>query len=237
MHAKPNCSRMYFVALLKSATILDKMPLTLGIPVIKHSMPETYYKALLFLEGVRLNKFLLALEAKHGEDEGIDDGAIAHALDEAGSLAISSRRKQLAIEDQLEIPAPTTPPAELATINMVGMQLLFGPPADRVNLAAKFMCGSHAIHFDNFTHASRKQRAFVRCPHRAHEACFRYLAIDTTPSQNHAIAFLAAWADHARSAGKHYSKEQHKRYQPSSSEIACFLSDIHEVTDSGDEQP
>lgn len=81
------------------------------------------------------------------------------------------------------------------------------------------------VHYDNCSHASGKQRAWIACPLRRHQACFRYMLVEKASSDDHLRAILTAWAFGALCRGESFDKAAHKMFQPSESDIRQLSAD------------
>ena len=71
-----------------------------------------------------------------------------------------------------------------------------------------------AVHVDNCSHSSGKQRAYVACPVAHHAACFKYSIVERFPNVEKCACWLAAWARGAVDKDKKFTKEKHKTFQP-----------------------
>lgn len=60
-----------------------------------------------------------------------------------------------------------------------------------VQHAAGPMC---RVRFDNASHSSKVQRAYISCPWPHHHACFKYRQVNIEPDRNRLVAWLYQWA-------------------------------------------
>ena len=89
---------------------------------------------------------------------------------------------------------------------------------------ANVQCGDRSVkvHFDNYTHSSGKQRAYVRCCARgdtAHPRCFYYGVVEQWPNKRIAAAWLAAWA----STETEMTKSEHMKFTPSQAAVDALV--------------
>ena len=79
-----------------------------------------------------------------------------------------------------------------------------------------------SVHFDNCSHPSGKQRAFIGCPRQDHNHCYRWKNVELCPTTDRIIAELTAWAQLGVQNGAEYSKDDHIRDFPlESNVVAC----------------
>lgn len=79
------------------------------------------------------------------------------------------------------------------------------------------------VHWDNCSHASGKQRAYIKCVCTHHSACFRYRQCDLERDPRRLVAWLLAWAVVGARQGQAWCKADHKAYQPEEEEIGRLL--------------
>ena len=91
--------------------------------------------------------------------------------------------------------------------------------------------GHLKVHFDRHTHASGRQRAFLKCHHDAHQGdieCRRYVFVDDYATKAEAAAFLLAWG---LSAELYSTRLEHIAGKPYPEDVAWMLSNGVEVPD------
>jgi hypothetical protein len=125
-------------------------------------------------------------EPQPGQPGGVEEDAAAHAPEPAPA------------PDVLQGPAIAAP---LGVTVSVGL----GPNRPRC-----------LVKFDNPSHASGIQRAYIECPW-GHEGCYRYRQVNLTPNYDDMVALLYTWA--IQGEGK--TKEQHRdEVQPTLAEVS-----------------
>ena len=86
-------------------------------------------------------------------------------------------------------------------------------------------------HFDNCSHSSGKQRAYIACRDTGHKLCFHYRTVDNFPSLKHAAAHNFAWSlavNHPDWGfnGQRMSKQDHLRFNPKQEFVDKALAEL-----------
>ena len=129
----------------------------------------------------------------------------------------------------LDAPVPAVgPAADMAMMHRIAANVLRG--IGTADITSKWECdvGGIAItvHFDGCSHSSGKQRAYVACKGGDHSACFRYATVDRFPSEQECVATLACWSVEPKKRPKGWTKEDHKKIDPSNAEVAALLPSV-----------
>ena len=209
--------KSYFVALALADSILAKFPIAEDIvPCIKHGMTASYYNALLNLQSRDFHKLIALM---NGADNvlGISDRAFADIVPNCRD----EDAEPLPVEDRLAIadaPASISSQIDIQTLHANAMAVLRGHAARDVDLShvthVDYEGHRFTVRFDNYSHSSGKQRCYISCPHKGHNACFKYRQCDGFESDLHATAWLMAWAHHALPQQGNFSKLDHKDWKP-----------------------
>ena len=188
---KAKLSKAYFVALATAEEILTRM-LSFDLPLgIHHGMKETYYRVL--MNGKRDDLMSLAALL-----DGLDVQAILQLKDSDFKVLMSD--EALAIQDAdpvCNVPALEDEAPDLmsddetlidaAFIHRVGLAVVAPRPRSSVDISQTktitFLHGrTVAVHFDNCSHSSGKQRCYIACPCSGpaghHHECFKYSQVD-----------------------------------------------------------
>jgi hypothetical protein len=227
-HFSLKAGKAYYAALLVADRVLARMPCSAErVPLIYHKMPDKYYRGLLTLPTHALEPLLALADATY---KRATDAAFAQLL----SDDIGAEDEE---EDENELRAPPAVLAlddvepdqrDIASISRIALQVLRAIPAEMVDISSSAIVRAgqaHVIrvHFDNCSHASGKQRAYVACGVPHHVACFRYGVLEQWPSRAHAAAFLAAWVMRGLYAGPGFSKEDHKKFVPTEAQVNAMM--------------
>ena len=107
--------------------------------------------------------------------------------------------------DPFPIPPPAPAPAPSPVGHPAAIVPVIVPPVAIVHDVA----GLHGlkVSFDNFSHQSGHQRAFLYCP--LHAACRRYVFLRDFASRERAAAWLFTWAVHGRRFDDHHGHVGH----------------------------
>ena len=237
----PSRSKLYFAVLVVVDKVLGKLALDESmLPVVYHGMPESYYKLCLRMRGPADAKALLALLDKTHDVKQLPDQEFAKLLPMAERV---TEVEAVAEDDGLprNLPALLDMPKETSTaaqvdidrVHRMAAQVLRAVPASMVDLRSTMRCADGNlrvnVHFDNFSHSSGKQRAYVACPVRSHTACFKYSIVERFESPAHVAAWLTAWARHAARQPESFTKEDHKGYEPPRTEWEALVPQMQEV--------
>lgn len=212
----------YFAALLCADRILYTLAIAdeSSLPIILHGMPDAYYRSLLQAKSTNAVKSLLALL-----DGSTDVRAMSNAsfnclkdiADFTDKEATEEEARQ-AMPALLDDEPSASSRADMEHMHKSALAVLRAIPSALVDMRAamqaEIMGHTYRVHFDNCSHASGKQRAYIGCRHEGHSACFRYSIVERHPTMRRAAAVLISWAAHAADKPKSFTKEQHKRYQP-----------------------
>lgn len=188
-------SRWYYIALVSIDAIFAK-----GIGGVYHGKGEAYYKGLCLLPAERLAKLDLA---KMSERECVK----ALAAAQLDPLMVEDGAEFADGRDEEPEPADSDDRIYAAIISARPMAALVPRDSSRMYAGVDFR-----IYYDNCSHQSGRQRAWVVCPDTGHSRCFRYRFLDSFPSGAHCEAFLIAWAHPAVDGS--LRREEHQRFIP-----------------------
>ena len=219
-------SKWYFCALALSGLILERLPLSHGLPGIRHHLSACYHRALCTLTDLAQLKKVLALadNAKPADKE------FKALLDDADDDA-EAEEEGYEAGHALALPAPAaTMGADMDAQSMLlaAAQVVRALAPGSADFTKHPQCevDGHtvSVHFDNFSHSSGKQRAYVKCLCKAHVRCFHYGVLDQWPDERTAVAWLAAWAVYPTTEpGKGIDRWDHRRFVPSDARLAELL--------------
>ena len=228
----PSRPKSYFQALALADQIFDRLAvLEADLPVIHHAMPSGYYQLLLGMKSAADAKALHALMDKHGDPSAIRNEKFLELL-EGEDTSSSDGEVDEVIPRDLPMLLDIAPPAledptaaDIKHVHKVISQVLRAVPAAMVDIRSRWACRGigHQVHFDNASHSSGRQRAYITCPVAWHAACFRYTTVDLWESPAHAAAFLCCWADHATKQPRTWTKDNHTDFHPSAISWRAFV--------------
>ena len=218
-------SKLYFATLVVVDTVLHILALEEEVlPVVYHGMTESYYKLLLRMKGSADARALLALLDKAKDVKQLPDRDFAELLPAAEADTWRDKDEgddgvPEPLPALLDLPKKPTEELDIAKAHRMAVQVLRAVPARMVDFRSSWCCDDGGlkiqIHFDNCSHSSGKQRAYVACPAKWHRACFKYSIVENFASDTHVAAWLTAWARHAaEQTPETFSKEQHKGFAP-----------------------
>jgi hypothetical protein len=181
-------------------------------------MTESYYRALIRARHARDIQRLLDL---------LDVAEDVRAIPDAHFIGYMEDQTEGAEDDEadpgdnvlasLDMPAPSV--QDLQSLHRTAAAVMRGIPHEMVDIRATWTVSMEGrlvkVHFDNCSHSSGKQRVYVACLSPHHQACFRYSIAERFASAAHAAAYMAAWTAHAAEQPASFTKEDHKRYEPS----------------------
>ena len=240
-HQRP---KSYFAVLCVVDRVLQKLSIAEGtLPLVYHHMPDMYYRCLMSLStakqmlaltdilertedvrSLRDQEFKTLLSEEDGDSAVWDDGP-----DERDPTAFGV----LALRDHPAGPGKAND-ADIRRVHQIAQQVLKGIPAAMVDIRSRWRSVDEdrlgVVHFDNCSHSSGKQRAYISCPLSHHKACFRYTTVELHESPGHAAAYLCSWANYARDKPVTFTKEKHKNHNPSDADVATLLSSMREDT-------
>ena len=210
-------SRWYFVALLQAGLIFEK-----GISCVVHDMPGSYYQLLCEgdaeqlrqlppMENIRrcAHRHFLALLKRQPLPELLEQDAFP--LPEDGGP-----------DQEAEVPqdgaiAVAPEPSEAHPV-LEGPSLAV-PAGFTVDVRHRPDAPLCRVRYDNATHASGIQRAYIGCPW-GHPDCWKYRQTNLTPDKDEMIAYLYCWA----LQGEGRSKEEHRdQVVPSSADVRKMM--------------
>ena len=228
-------SRMYFLALAKSSDIFSRFPKDEDhVPFMLHGMHEQYYKLLL-----KLRKPADFLKLQQLQDDAVAPKAITDAPEFTQLLAAikevesddetKAEGAQFPDPSELALPAPAA--ADVADLHKKAVVVLAGASGVVADVSSSWTAvvdGQQVrVHFDNCTHSSGHQRAYVACPlgRTTHPACFKYTQVNKHAGDEHAVAWLACWyRDALANPGK--SKRQHRDFLLADADVREVLSTV-----------
>lgn len=218
--------KVYFVALCMSASILRKLSTSeAALPVIYHGMPQAYYKALLSLPASKMQAIADIIE-QTPHIKRIRDSEFAALLD--GCEGVPEREEGPEGQHMLAVlDAPSPAEVDAQRVHRIAASVLRGLPAEFVDIRSCMVATSAnrtlRVNFDNCSHSSGKQRAYIACPAPHHSACFKYSVVERFESNEDCAAWLMAWADHARSQpAAEFNKRAHMSFVPDAQAVAAF---------------
>lgn len=204
-------SRSYFTCLCD----IDELFLK-GLQKFWHNEPHNYYAALLALSD--LSNFPSGsdlLSMTNADFKALMDGASGrpsssellplqdadHDYMEAQALAEGSASEG---EEGAAVVVARPPPMRLSDVVGVRSAGVDRLAAATASIVVEAFQQTFTVRFDGFSHASRIQRAYIRCA--AHCACFRYAQVTSHPTRRGLAAYLVAWA----TLGPALSRESHQ---------------------------
>ena len=218
--------KTYFAVLCQADEVLQRLAISdESIPLIYHSMPDAYYRLLLRVDSSRSVQALLDLIGSAPNVEALTDKnfkELLPACDDGEGSGDDAGEEDMglpALKDMVPAIGRLRPTdADIAQSHRIAKQVLSGIPASMVDIKTKW-CRRFGgrdcyVHFDNCSHASGRQRAWIGCPHKFHHACFKYVYIDTYESPRECAAWLVEWSEHARGMPIEWSKQEHLRFRP-----------------------
>jgi hypothetical protein len=223
----PAKAKLYFATLCIADRILEKLSVVeTTLPLIYHGMPESYYRLLLRIKTQKDVQALLDMLDRSADPLALKDKAFAELLppgdvrqagnDDDDDVFPSNLPALLDLPGRA-IVDPVA--ADIQRVHRIAASVLRAIPASMVDIRSSWSCLREGlrttVHFDNASHSSGKQRAYIKCPVAWHAACFRYSIVEKHESHAHAAAWLAAWAQHALTQTQAtFTKEDHKLYEP-----------------------
>ena len=230
--------KSYFIVLCLSEPILNRLAVSdETLPLIYHSMPDAYYRLLLRLEGRKRVQALQDLLGAAPNVKALSDKDFKELLpeeieeppdDDGWNLGL------LAVKDMVPVIGSMLPiDKDIVQVHKMAKQVLSGVPASMVDFKSKwcrrFGPRDCSVHFDGFSHSSGRQRGWISCPHANHQACFKYVYVDSFESHRHCAAWLVEWSEHARAMPFVWTKYQHLAFRPALEEWQRHLDEMREV--------
>lgn len=229
-----NRPKSYFVALGLADQILRKLGTSdAALPVLYHGMPDAYYRVLLNLKDARQVDALQDLLDGSPDIKALREAEFSSLLSSVPETASAADGGDDNQDDApLALEWGPANPADLERAHRIASAVLRGLPSASVDLRQCFAAGAQGrrikVHFDNCSHSSGKQRAYVACPSPHHKACFKYSLVEKFETAESGVAWLAAWAEHARDQPAAFTKAAHMRLQPSAASVAAMLRTVQE---------
>ena len=220
-----NRPKSYFAVLASIESILSKMEQCEdAVPVVYHGMTDSYYRALMSLSSRSDMLKLQGILDVTANVLTIKDNEFAVLLhgtgDEGDEPPVSEDLPAL-----LDMPRPSD--EDMRSLHRNAVAVLRGLPHHLVDMRTSYSAerDGHRIivHFDNCSHSSGKQRCYVSCTHRLHQACFKYSIVDRFRSPQEAAAWLVLWAAHARHQPDSFTKDDHKRFAPADADVQALV--------------
>lgn len=204
--------RSYYAALCVREGIFNKSG---NIRYILHGASDVYYNLLLSLPDLAPLEALTDAELLHLKKEDIPNPAKRSMLClEEGNLGVEDDLGVIEPDDVADV---AVPPAIALAAPLVPV-VLPEPP-----IAYKHW----SVHFDNYSHSSGYQRAFVGCAlHGANGRCRRYQYVRNFPSRRHCAAWLFAWAMDGHRFKDPADFSKHIEWNPDDEDVAVVLSEL-----------
>ena len=242
--ASHNRPKSYFAVFCVIDRVLQKLAVVEGtLPIVYHHMPDTYYRLLMCLDNTKSVQALTDMLERAADVTRLTDKAFQALLPEVvgADTWVDDEEEPdpascglLHLKDKFPGPSGGKDRHEdIKRAHRIALQVLKGIPADMVDIRCRWVSRKAGmdevrVNFDNCSHSSGRQRAYVACPNKRHVACFRYTTVDLHTSPAHAAAYLLCWAEHARGKPALFSKQSHKDYEPSAAEWGRLLPDMVE---------
>ena len=213
-------SKMYFAALALCGDVLQRLAAVGAedtLPAIHHGMPESYYKALVYMRSwADIGRLLVLMEAAP-DLVSIRDAQFAELLSGGCTLSDDQDAGGEASE-MLAFPDRPARLEDLQSLHRTAASILRGIPHEMVDIRSSMpaiLSGKKVlVHLDNCSHVSGKQRAYVACRSPHHQACFKYTVVERFGTAAEAVAWLAEWVLHAEEQPAAFTKENRKKYRP-----------------------
>ena len=206
--------------------MLDKLPLVRGLPYINHWCGEQYYKGLVELTDSTQLAALIDISENTTSIEDMD-AQIGSLLGGVDLHVGRARNSLLALEGPASVVEDS---ASRQLAHDMSVYVLTGSRSGHQSEAKVVVITLESgeqlhVHFDNASHASGNQRAYIKCPRsgKGHAACFRYTTVKQWRTQKKCVAYLGAWALHSMEQRRDWPKSSHKAYQPSEEHIQAVL--------------
>jgi hypothetical protein len=168
-----------------------------GVDHILHLAKDSYYVALLTLPNLQQ-----IADKTDAELLALADGEYKRAIREGG--VDGDADVILALEDGDAGVGPIAPPPPLLVPEL----------AVRVSVTS-VTDPMHVVHFDNYSHCSGNQRAFLYCARKEeHGRCRQYIFVKDFASPDRAVAHLLAWASLDMP-----DRESHTREKPTDAQV------------------
>ena len=204
------------------------------MPAIHHGMGEAYYKALVHLRSkTQLDKFLDILEATDDARAAADADFASIVTSFSAALGDEDEGEaQLGLEVVAAADMPRSFAEDLRAVHRIAASVLRGIRHEMVDIRSVMAVTAggrkHLIRFDNCSHSTGKQRAYISCPCQHHRACFKFSIVEKHASPAHAAAWPGAWAAQALHQPAGFTKEAHKRFLPPAALVEELMQSVCE---------
>ena len=84
---------------------------------------------------------------------------------------------------------------------------------------------TYIVRFDNGTHFSGKQRAYIACC-SGHHASYKYRIIEKFQSPQHATAWMVAWTTTVPNG---YTQKMHEQYEPNEDIVQGLVDNVEDA--------